>query len=62
MTGAQSQVFQIDSYESSSGNTYQIDTSSTLTVKPNTFNDLLNLSSKRDVVTINTAFKLTIGF
>jgi hypothetical protein len=57
-TGATSSSFTFNTYFGSA----RIDTSTSLTVKADTFNDILNAASARDVVTVNTAFKLTISF
>ena len=57
-TGKTSGVFKIDSYV----NTYYIDSLSTLTVTPDTFNDIINPTATRNVVSVNTAFKLSLTF
>lgn len=57
-TGATSSTFSFNTYYG----TAQIDTSTSLTIKPDTFNAILNPLSSRDVVTVNTAFKLTLSF
>ncbi|CDW89223.1 UNKNOWN [Stylonychia lemnae] len=57
-TGATSSAFTFNTYFGSA----RIDTSTSLTIKPDTFNEIKNTASSRDVVTVNTGIKLTISF
>ena len=58
-TGAQSQPFIINTFFM---DTFQVDTSSTLRVRADTFNDILNANSNRDAERVNLNIKLTLTF
>ena len=57
-TGAQSHSFLVNTYFGIDS----IDTSSSATIQPDTFNSVLSPSSLRDVFTVNLDIKLTISF